>query len=441
MKKNFLIAGLLTLLFASPLFAQTHVEKLFYLGQYAAALEAFERKADKQQADVADIAMAARCAVQLFQFEKARDYYKQALGLDAEDVFLKEGLADAFLHLGQKEKAAVLYGQIVQTDTSNVQVAGKMAALLLDLDQFQKAAEIYGELHQYDRLNSYFFRQYMFSLYKQKKYDEVIALYQEENEAAIDSLDAKNFSFSNLSAIQAGKNIDREVEMMLSDSYLRLGDNIQALARLYRIVAFDSLYVPALNKLAYIQFSAYRNYNEAVKLYRVVNRLEAYSDPFHMKNWGICEYFAGDCERAASLLDSLIDELSNDPFVVFYAGLSYKKCGFPERSLELLEQAASLVIPAYTGDLYHHLGRAYSSMRRFEEALETYNKVREYDKQNYQVLYDIAVTHEEYKLNRAAALVFYEQFAAQCTNERSTELKYAQQRIEIIREALFFEGN
>ncbi|MGF7139463.1 tetratricopeptide repeat protein [Roseimarinus sediminis] len=441
MKKNFLFAGLLTLLFASQLFAQTRVEKLFYLGQYAGALELIERKADKQQVDVADLAMAARCAVQLFQFEKARDYYEQALGMNADDVFLKEGLADAFLNLGQKEKAAVLYGQIIQTDSTNVHVAGKMAALLLDLDQFQKAAEIYGELHQHDRLNSYFFRKYMFSLYKQKKYDEVIALYQKQNGVEEDSTGGKDSVFSNLSAIQSEHYFDREVEMMLADSYLKLGNNIDAIETLYGIVDCDSVYVPALNKLAYIQFSAYRNYTEAVKLYRVVNRLEAYSDPFHLKNWGICEYFTGNCELAAPLLDSLIGELNNDPFVVFYAGLSYKKCGFPDRSLELLEQAATLVIPAYTGDLYHHLGRAYSSMRRFEEALETYNKVREYDKQNYQVLYDIAVTHEEFNLNRAAALVFYEQFAAQCTNERSTELKYARQRIEIIREELFFEGN
>ena len=77
----------------------------------------------------------------------------------------------------------------------------------------------------------------------------------------------------------------------------------------------------------------------------------------------------------------------------------------------------------------------------FEKAIATYMKVREYDPSNFQVLYDIAVTYEEYSLNRTIALTYYEKFVVECTNERSADLKYAQNRIKLIKEELFFEGN
>ena len=160
-----------------------------------------------------------------------------------------------------------------------------------------------------------------------------------------------------------------------------------------------------------------------------------------MKNWGICEYFMGQHEFAANMLDSLSKMvLQDDPFVYFYAGVSYRKMGEVDTAQYFLEKAAFFAVPAFTADIYHHLGRNYAQLRMFPEAIKTYKKVREIDPTNYQVLYDIAVTYEEYNMNRTLALAYYQHFVQECNNEKSADLNYALDRIKRIKEEQFFKG-
>jgi len=58
-----------------------------------------------------------------------------------------------------------------------------------------------------------------------------------------------------------------------------------------------------------------------------------------------------------------------------------------------------------------------------------------------QVLYDIAVTYEEYKLNRTMALAYYKLFLNACPDTKSSNYRYAQNRVQQINEELFFMGN
>lgn len=433
-----LIAVFLSTLFLST-FAQSKIEKHFFAGEYEKTLELLNEKIDAGRAGKADFQMAAQCKVQQFDFKAAIINYEKALNFDSSNVAAIEGLADARLNLGMKKEAYAGYAQIMGLDTTNARVAAKTAGLLMDFDQYAAAESIYSKLYSQDSSNAYFFRRLMLSMYKQKQYAYVLNLYFGSNGDRITTINKKS-AHAFICQPSVKRDFDKEVEMMVADSYMKINNNQGAIAVMNEILKADSLYIPAISKLGYIYFSAYRSYDIAVEYYRLLNKLEGYSDPFHLKNLGICEYFVGNHEYAAHLLDSLADELADDPFVYFYAGLSYRKLGNIDKALELLENSSMYVIPAYTGDLYHHLGRAYAAKRLFEKAIQTYKKVREYDPENYQVLYDLAVTYEEFDLNRSAALVYYEQFVQECNNQRSADLKYAENRIKIIKEELFFDG-
>lgn len=435
-----LLTILLSTLFTNS-FAQSKIEKHFYLGEYEKSLELLNEKISSGIAGFTDYQMAAQCEVQQFDFQSAIKNYELALRYDSSNVLIIEGLADARSTLGRKKEAYADYSRIMKLDSANSRVAGKKAGLLMDFDQYAAAEAIYSKLYSLDSSNAYYFRRLMLSKYKQKKYSYVLDLYYAGNKGRIMvSKNNKNADVIIRKSISENSIIDKDVEMMAADSYQKINKNFEAMKILAELLVVDSLYTPAISKLAYINFSAYRNYDIAVEYYRQLNRLEDYQDPFHLKNLGICEYFVGNHEYAANLLDSLTSELSDDPFVLFYAGLSYKKLGDIDKTLDLLERAALFVIPAYTSDLYHHLGRAYVVKRMFEKAIETYKKVREYDPENFQVLYDLAVTYEEFNLNRSAALVYYEQFVKECDNQRSADLKYAENRIKVIKEELFFDG-
>lgn len=291
----------------------------------------------------------------------------------------------------------------------------------MDLYQYDNAAGVYGNLMEIDTANVFFFRRLMAAKYKQKQYLKVIEQYLDTT------------------FCQTCKT-DKEVKMMVADSYNKFGDYKHSLQLVNELLQQDSTYIPALSKAAHIYFSTYKNYQDAVVLYRKLNKLEKNSDPFHLRNQAICEYFTGNYEVAAPLLDSLISEISNDAFIPFYAGLAYKELREFDKSLEMLDLASKIVIPAYTGDIFHHLGRAYASRRDLKKAIETYKKVQGYDPSNYQVLYDIAVTYEEYNLNRTLALAYYELFLNECPNVKSSNYQYAQNRVKRIKEDLFFAG-
>lgn len=419
MQKIIILISILLSSVATSILAQTKLEKLYYSGNYKEAVELFVQKEESGKAGLYDYKFAAKCFGQLFDYESAITCYGKALALDPLDLLSREGMADIQQNLGQKKNAFFNYGLILKTDSLNNRVKAKKAGLLLDFDRYNEAEQNYRELYLADTSNVFFLRRLAISKYKQKKYPEIIRL-----------LADKEPLFSN----------DIELQMIMADCFNKLNNNLDAIRLLNTILAIDSLYIPALSKLGYIHFSSYRNYEDAIIYYRTLNHVENYSDPFHLKNLGICEYFTGNHEYAAHMLDSLSDEMNDDAIVPFYAGLSYKKTGDADNALRCLERAAIVAIPMYTADIFHHLGRAYASKRMFEEAINTYLKVREYDPENYQVLFDIGVTYEEWNLNRTMALAYYKQFVKECTNQRSSDLNYAQKRIEKIKEELFFEG-
>jgi tetratricopeptide (TPR) repeat protein len=158
-------------------------------------------------------------------------------------------------------------------------------------------------------------------------------------------------------------------------------------------------------------------------------------------NQGICEFFVGNYEFAAPLLDSLTDVLPLDAFIPLYAGLSYKQLSDTDMALYFLERSALLAIPVHVADIYHHLGRAYRDKRMFSMAFGAFEKVLEINPENIMVYFDLALTHEEYNLNRKAAYQCYEQFLEKCNCPNSPEAKYTLDRMTKIKEVLFFEGN
>ena len=419
MIRLFLLIAIFLSSFFSVSFAQTRIEKHYFNGEYEEALKLLDEKIASGKAVANDFIFASNCNLQQFNYEGAIQTYEKGLQSYPNNTRLIEGLADAQLNMGFKTEALKSYSLLVQLDSTNVRYLGKQAGVMMDLDLYAKAKKIYQSLFDADSSNIYFLRKLMMARYKMKEYAYTI------------NLKIKNPYFP-----QANK----ELQLLVADCYLKINRNFDAVSLLDSILRIDSLYIPAISKLAFVQFGTFRNYEDAVVLYRRLNALEGSTDLGHLKNVAICEYFVGNQEIAAPILEALIKELPDDPFVPFYAGLSYKKLGDVDKALEYIEKAGGMVIPDYAGDVFHHLGRAYAAKRMFQEAIDTYQKVRLYDPQNYQVLFDIAVCHEEWKLNRTVALGYYQQYVKECTKRSSSDFEYAENRIRFIKEELFFEG-
>jgi len=420
MYKIILLTSILLSATLMNLFAQSKLEKHFFKGEYAEVINLFNQQVADNKADVSDYQLVAKYYEQLFDFASAQKCYLQALSLDSLNGQTLEGLADVSIQLGMKKEAMNVYSDLLKTDSTNTRISGKYAALLMDIDAYKYAEEVYQRLITADTNNIYFARKLITSIYKQEDFPRVVPLTQ------------------NYITKQPA---DLEMRLVLITAFQRMDSTQFAIEELYRLLAIDSMNITGISKLAFIYFNKMKEYELAVKYYRMLNDLEQNSDPFHLMNLGISEFFLGNCEFSAPLLDSLSYVLQTDAFIPLYAGLSYKRLGNADMALQFLERSAFLAVPGHVADIYHHLGRAYSAKRMFTEAFHSFEKVREINPENYMVLFDIAVTHEEYNLNRKEAYQYYQQFIEECNCPNSPEAKYTESRITKIKEQLFFEGD
>lgn len=353
-----------------------------------------------------------------YDFETSESLFQNILQSDSLNFIALNGLADSKINLGKKNEALSILDKLMLLDSTN-RTSGKKASVLMDLSRFKEAESIYVQLCLLDSTNAYFSRKLAISVYKQDEYRRTIP-------------QVENYLKQQPS--------DNEMKMVMADSYFKIDSFAKSLTVCEEILQSDSIYSSALSRAGYICFSKFKDYEKALVFYERLNFLENYKDPFHMKNMGICEFFTGKPEHAAQLLDSLSDQINDDPMIPFYAGLSYKRLGKVDDALIFLQRAATVAVPAYVADIYHHLGRTYSQKRMFDDALDAYFKVREIDSSNYYVLFDIAIAYEESKRDIMAALPYYELYVKKTTNTNAADYEYAKNRIERIKEQLFFEG-
>ncbi len=400
-------------------FAQTTIEKEFFNKNYELVEQLINEKLEQNNVSAEELEFAAKAKQLMFDFQSAIKYYKLLQEQNDQSTIAIDGLGDCYSALEMHQQALEQYNKILPNDTTSMQIWGKYVVQLFELDKFKEASHILYTLHKNNTGNQYVFKKLITSEYQNKKYEAVISLCNSYLQDYPSDLSVYNYK---LIALKKSKQYNGVIEV---------GN---------QILKIDSTNLIALNQIALVAFHHLKNYEIAVDAYRNLNCLENFSDLGKIKNQAICEYFVGNDEFAAPLLDTLCMVLLEDPFVYFYAGLSNGRLGNADKALEQLEVAASLSIPDYVANVYHHLGRAYAGKRMKDEAIATYLKVREYDATNYHVLYDIASIYDEFSLNKSFCLPYYERFVLEFENSNSNELKYAQQRIKRIKEEMFFAG-
>jgi len=140
--------------------------------------------------------------------------------------------------------------------------------------------------------------------------------------------------------------------------------------------------------------------------------LEVEKDPSYeiLMNVGISTYFAGFEEKALERFNALLLINPNDPLVMYYQSLCYKKMKDFEKAEELMQWAIDASIPNYVAEMHHHLGQILGQQRKFKESIKALEKSHELNPQKQEVLFEIASTYEEYNSNKTLALNYYRIF-------------------------------
>ena len=405
----------LFLLFPLEFFGQQNIDVLIVNKEYDKALQ----KIDKQLSDKPSAALYLKKGFILQQqqdYQNAVQAFMDGLQVEPENVTLMGEAAECFSLLGNNHDALAYYEAALKRDSSNLVLAGKLGRVYINLKQYKPAYEVFKHIYNSDSSNVYWNKQLAYCAFRVFKREEAVYLYQN----VIKANPRDHTSYINLINCYNWKKEGNEIMAVILKGLDEFPADAELLYEEAMYLYKTKRYGPAM-----VQFNKYLE-------------VEKQPDYETMMNYGIATYFAGFEEEALEIFGDLYNQNPNDPLVMYYQSLCYKKMKDFEKSEKYMEWAIEGSTPEYVSEMYHHLGQIYGQQRKFEESVEALKKAYEMNPDKVEVLFEIATTYEEFNSNKTLALNYYRVYLTEA-GKRGKNTTYALERIEKLKEDLFFE--
>lgn len=321
--------------------------------------------------------------------------------------------AECLTSLGNYIDASKILKKIYEDEPDNTDNAAKLGKIYLNIKENEKAAKVFEKLSNSDTTNVFYLRNYAIACHRSGHKREAAEQY--EKVLMLNKRDLS--SILNLASIYQSANQLEKAFQVVRRGRIEFRENILL-----------------KKKFAELMFLL-KNYKMAEPLYARIMRLD--SSFVVRKNYAICLYFNKGYEESLVHFDKLFFKNPNDPFVVFYYGLSLKKLERFEESEKYINMAIEIATPYYLTGFYHHLADNYRKAKKYKECIECYKKILELDSTKHEVYYDLATTYEEYNSNYTLALGYYREFLKNCSNCDEKSINYASERIKRIKEEIF----
>ena len=353
----------------------------------------------------------------LNDFEAAIKSYKKALDYTPNNPLILTELGETLAILDNYSQAAFYYKQAVVASNNDLVLKSKLGRVYINLDQYDDAYNVFHQIYESDSTNIYWNKQYAFCISKiGGDKSKAIKLYEyilEKNPYDLGS-------YSNLATL-----------------YYRSKQDSLGLTTIQMGLKF----FPANPKLQLKIANHYygkKQYAEAAENYSLYL---AGNDSLYdvLKNYAISLYFIDKWAQAIPILEKCIYLKIDDPYVLFYASLSHKKLSGHDIAEAYMNAAIEASTPYYLPEMYHHLGQILGQQRKYEESIAALKKAYEMDPLNFELLFEIATTYEEYNNNKTLALNFYRMYLLEA-KEEAKNATYALNRMDKIKEMLFMNG-
>ncbi|HKL30891.1 MAG TPA: tetratricopeptide repeat protein [Tangfeifania sp.] len=396
-------------------FSQENIDLLILNKNFDAALQQIENRIQNHPS--AELYLKKGMVYnQLQNFGEAVIAFTSAQKLAPNQPEILQELAEAHAVLGNYHDALPHFESAYQLDTTNLQLAGKLGRNYINLKNYRKGYEVFDKIYQADSTNVYWNKQYAYCAYQTNKKEQAESLYEKVLE-----LNPRDYSsyFNLMKLYAARKNYDKIFSIAEKGLEQFPGD--------------PDFYL----EMANFHFGL-RNYENAMTEFE--NYYSADGDSVYKinLNYAISCYFAGDEQQSMKVLKSLYSLNPNDSFVLFYRSLCNKKLANYEMAEEFMEGAIDMSYPTYLPEMYHHLGQIRGQQRKFKESIEALKKAYELNPGAHEVLFEIATTYEEFNSNKTLALNYYQIYLKE-GGEAAKNVNYALDRIERIKEDMFFE--
>ncbi len=396
--------------------AQDQVDILILNKEYGKALQ----ELDQQITEKPSAALYLKKGT-VFQnqqnYQRALSAYLEGLQLEPENISLLGEAADCFSTLGNNRDAVDFYTKAVKLAPDDLVLAGKLGRVYISLKEYIPAYEVFTSIYSADSSNVFWNKQLAFCAFRVFKREEAIKLYK----MVLDANPRDLGSYLNLISCY---------------NWRKEG------AQLMATIDFGLQQFPGNPELLYEKAMYYyrtKQYFEAMQEFEAYKLAEKNQVPYETQmSYGIATYFAGYEEKALGIFNDLFGQNPNDPLVMYYQSLCNKKMKNFEEAGKLMQWAIEGSTPDYVAEMYHHLGQIYGQQRMFRESIDALQKAVELNPEKVEVLFEIATTYEEFNSNKTLALNYYQIYLKEA-GESGKNVSYALERIDRLKEDLFFE--
>ncbi|MCY1722261.1 tetratricopeptide repeat protein [Prolixibacteraceae bacterium Z1-6] len=352
----------------------------------------------------------------LQEYQKALEAYTTGLQMDPDNVELLVQAAECFSILGNNTDAINFYKQAHNLSPQNLALTAKLGRVYINLKDYKSAYEAFSNIYAQDSSNVYWNKQLAYCAFRTFKREQASHLYEKVLEANPRDLG----TYSNLIHTYNWKKEGNKIMETIGKGLELFPHSSELLLERAMYLYKTKRYGPAM-----VNFEKY---------------LEVEKDPSYemLMNIAISTYFAEYEKKALDRFNKLQQQNPNDPLVMYYQSLCYKKMKDYEKSEELMQWAIEGSTPNYVAEMYHHLGQILGQQRKFKESIAALEKSHELNPDKKEVLFEIATTYEEFNSNKTLALNYYRVYLEEVGGDGKNVI-YALTRIDKLKEDLFFD--
>lgn len=408
---------LLLFVFALPILcsAQNNIDLLILNKKYDTALQTIDREITKSPNAVLYL-KKGMIYQSLQDYQNALSAFTTGLQYDANNVELTAEAAESFSILGNSVDAIKFYEKATRLSPNNLALAAKLGRTHINLKDYKKAYLVFSNIYQQDSSNVYWNKQLAFCAFRVFKRKEAVRLYEKVIEANPRDIG----TYSNLIHAYNWKKEGGKIMATIEKGLAQFPNNGDLLFEKAMYLYRTKRYGPAM-----LRFEEYMAVEKKVPYETIMN-------------YGISTYFAEYEEKAFGIFNDLHRQNPNDPLVMYYQSLCFKKQKDFEQAEEYMQWAIDASVPNYVAEMYHHLGQILGQQRKFKQSIAALEKSYELNPQKVEVLFEIATTYEEYNSNKTLALNYYRIYLKEAGEEAKNTI-YALDRIDRLKEDLFFE--
>ena len=413
MKKKILIILFMLLIFKTG--AQTSVLKItdsiLQTGNYKAALAELQ-KVENPSYEVLEI--IAGINQKVGNNSVAIKHYDKAFRI-IPSVKIKEQLAKSYQSIGNADKAIQMYNEVLQTNPDNLLLKYNLAKLYMSEKKVKKAIELFNELSEKDSLN---------------------ANYQYQLGIAYEKLGQSGFSNSVNSFIKA-YNID--------SLHLK---SIYNLAKFYRKLKFKdsaTLFIDKglkinpksinFNQLKANDAFLNKEFDTALVYLKKLEELN-FKTMFTYKMYGLTYLNMKKFDKAEEYFKIAQAKDFKDASVAYNLGLVQKGMKNFDKAAYYFATSIYYQKPKLDKN-YFQLGLMQLEQKEVKRALKSLEEGYRNNRNNHQLLFQLAMTEDDYYKDKKIALQRFEKYIESFSDKDKKSTLYAKQRIKEIKTTLF----